>query len=347
MVWGGRVLLADEVASEVAYHAWIAQTDADHVRPQALTTTLDRQVLSKNAFVRGFARLLSNKKAKPHQWVTWIGQFKGKERHDASVTRRTLTQDHKFGVLPAPSGKYRTLAEKARTFLQEQSERKKRAADFDEHDDFVKRDKAKRDASLFASTVQIRERGDESDAGGSTFLLTSSSRFSRLEQKFRKGGDSFVLTIPAVLYLLSMAPDRGLGLTALRGFLFDERWQERVSNFELMALRLVHSSAEFDMPWAKRHTLLKRLEDRARRIAIDRSRDKPRENKVLMSDIENEWTTPVGKSQMLRELAEALDDVATDRRGEAELERAQKEIAELKRQLAAERDRARTSHKKQ
>jgi hypothetical protein len=43
---------------------------------------------------------------------------------------------------------------------------------------------------------------------------------------------------------------------------------------------------------------------------------------------------------MLRELAGALDDVAVDRRAEAELGKAKEEIAELKRQLAMERDRA-------
>jgi hypothetical protein len=203
----------------------------------------------------------------------------------------------------------------------------------------VKRDKARRDASLFASTVQIRELADEGDAGGSTFLLTSSSRFGRIERRFLPDQETFVLTIPAVLYLLSMAPDRGLGLTALRGFLFDERWQERVSGFDLMALRLVRSSEEFDMPWAKRHTLLRRLRDRARRIAVDRSRANPKEKAVLEKEVAQEWTTQAGKSQMLRELSEALDDVAADRRAEGELARAQQEIAELKRQLAAERAR--------
>jgi hypothetical protein len=105
-----------------------------------------------------------------------------------------------------------------------------------------------------------------------------------------------------------------------------------------MALRLVKSSDEFDMPWAKRQTLLRRLNERARKVAIDRSSAKPGP-KVKAAVVETEWTTPQGKAQMLRELAGALDDIAVDRRAEAELAKAQEEIAELKRQLAAERGR--------
>lgn len=339
---GGKVLLADEVAAEVAYHAWIAQTDADHVGPHLLKTVLDRQVLSRNAFVRGFARLLADGKAKRNQWNAWITQFRGRDRNDVSATKETLTRDHGFGVLPPPSGKYRGLAERIRNHLQDEENKQQREKPFDKHDEFVRRDKMKRDATLFASTMQIREQADEGEGSGLTFLLTSSSRFARLERKFRQNEDSFVLTIPAVLYLLSMAPDRGLGLTALRGFIFDERWKERINDFELMALRLVKESDQFDLPWAKRHVLLRRLGDRARRIAIDRSKGRGRDSKVLTTQVEKEWTTADGKQQMLRELASALDDIAADRRAELELARAQAEIAELKRQLAEERARSRS-----
>lgn len=332
---GGRILLAEEVATEVAYHAWIAQTDSDHITPQMLGTRIDRQILSKNAFVRGFASLIEKKQAKPSHWKAWLAQFRGKNPQDTSTTKRTLTKDHNFGVLPPPSGRYRTLANKVQTFLQKSNEPRERSSASDEHDNYVRRDKAKRDATLFASTVQIRERADEGDSNSPTFLLTSSSRFAKIEREFLNDQDSFVLAVPAVLYLLSMAPDRSLGLTALRGFLFDERWQERVSDFDLMALRLVKMSKEFDIPWARRHTLLRRLHDRARKVAIDRSKDAARHSKVTGREVTREWTTPSGKQQMLQELAATLDDVAADHRAESELAEARAEIADLKRQLAA------------
>jgi hypothetical protein len=335
---GGKILLADEVNFEVAHHAWIAQTDSEHTGSHALASKIDRHVLSKNAFVRGYWLLVSKGKVKRNQWGAWIGQFRGKKKSDTSVTRRTLTQDHGFGVLPAPSGAYRKLAAKALLFLNEENEKGRSDKYYDDHDEFIRGDKASRDAQLFAATVQIREKGDE---GGreATFLLTSSGRFGRLERKFRPREDSFVLTIPTVIYLISMAPDRGLGLTALRAFLFDERWKERLSDFELMALRVVKKSKEFDMPWAKRSTLIRRLKERVHRIAKDRSKGVPGGKRVTDADVKKEWTTQEGRGQLLAELAGALDDVASDRRGEIELAKAREEIADLRRQLA-ERDRA-------
>jgi len=340
---GGKVLLAEEVNFEVAYHAWIAQTDSEHTGSHILSSKVDRHVLSKNAFVRGFWMLVSKRKARKHQWASWIGQFRGRQRNDTSVTHRTLTQDHGFGVLPPPSGPYRKLAEKARLFLEEKQEQAHSVKCYDEHDEFVRGDKASRDAQLFAATVQIREKGHE--GGEATFLLTSSGRFTRLGRKLRPHDESFVLTIPTVLYLISMAPDRGLGLTALRAFLFDERWKERLSDFELMALRVVRKSDEFDMPWAKRGTLMRRLKERVHRVAKDRSKGERAGARVSDVDVAKEWTTAEGKEQMLQELAGALDDVASDRRGEIVLAKAREEIAELKRQLA-ERDRAQHHSKK-
>ena len=336
---GGRVFISEEVASEVAYHAWIAQTDASHYGPHLLKTPLDRQILSRNAFVRGFASLLAAGKARQNQWSAWIAQYRGKERHDSAVTRRTLTQDHSFGILPAPSGEYRTLAKSARDYLSDQERHVPDPDPKDEHESHIRRDKAKRDASLFASTVQLRERTNESDTGGSTFLLSSSTRFRRLEQRLRPNDGSLVLTIPAALYLLSMAPERGLGLTALKGFIFDETWQERVSDFHLSALRVVRSSKEIDMPWAKRRSLLNALDDRACKIAADRATGRAKTNvsKQAIREVQSEWLAKGGKSQFLRELVDALDTIAADRRDEVELVRAREEISNLKRQLEAER----------
>lgn len=333
---GGKILLANEVAYEVAYHAWIAQVDADHVDPVSLKTTLDRQILSRNAFVRGFARLLAEKKIKKNQWVTWIQQFRGKHRSDTSSTRRTLTRDHKFSTLPAPSGQYRELAE-AIHLQQREAVSSERGGRYDEHDEFVKQDKAKRDAYLFASAVQHREVSDESDVGGTTYLLTSSSRFLSIEKEYLKNERGLVLNVPTILYLLSMSPDRSLGLTALRGFLFDEKWQDRISDFEMMALRLVKKSDELDLVWAKRPTLFNRLQDSTTRVAIERSKGRI-ESKVLASDAAQDWGTSTGQAQMLKKLSEALDDIATDKKAEIELAEARKEIADLKRQLAAARE---------
>ena len=77
--FGGQVLVTREVLSEVAHHAWIAQNDLDHVIDLLPATHLDRQVLSKNAFVRGFGRLLERGEVKPSHWSRWMRQIQREE----------------------------------------------------------------------------------------------------------------------------------------------------------------------------------------------------------------------------------------------------------------------------
>jgi hypothetical protein len=334
--YGGQVLVTKEVLSEVAHHAWIAQVDLDYVADLWPASHLDRQVLSKNAFVRGFGRLLELKQGvKPSHWSRWIRQFKGKSKEDLAAVRTTLTKDYGFGELPPPNTQSRELAKQVRTYLERKHRLRPHASLHDSRADFIRSDKAKRDASLFASIVQAIHQGHDRGDGRATYLITSSGRFRDVQRKFMDGEPSFILSVPAAAYILSMVPGRSLGLSALRAFLFDGRWQERVSDFQLLALRIVKRSAEFDIPWAKRSALLRDLRGRVESVARDRS-NRRHVSPEAADKIEEEWMAK-GSDELSKALALALDQVAADRSTEVRLTAAEQRIHHLEAQLTAER----------
>jgi hypothetical protein len=333
--FGGQVLVSKEVLSEVAYHAWIAQNDLDHVADFWPAAHMDRQILSRNAFVRGFGRLLERGEVKPANWLRWMQQYRGRSPGDVTAIRTTLVRDRGFGELPAPNKSSRELAKSVQSYLVQKNSLRSSATPYDEREEFIRTDKARRDSSLFASLTQAIAYGESFGDGRMTYLVTSSGRFRDVQRKFGGHDANFVLSMPAAVYMLSMVPGRTLGLTALRAFLFDGRWQERVSDFQLLALRVVKRSAEFDMPWAKRSQLLRELRGRVETVARSRSTS-GRPTREAVEQVQEEWMS--GKTDDLtKALAGSLDQVAADRAVEAKLSAAEKRILELEKQLDAEK----------
>jgi hypothetical protein len=83
--FGGKVLVGEPVLEEVAYHAHIAQQDYDAVANRLPGTADDRLHIIENVFVRSFAELMFEKKVRPIQWRSFIGQFKGLNSRDWST----------------------------------------------------------------------------------------------------------------------------------------------------------------------------------------------------------------------------------------------------------------------
>lgn len=335
--FGGQVLVTREVMSEVARHAWIAQKDYDQVRDLLPATHMDRQIVSKNAFVRGFGRLVEEGKAKPSHWNQWIAQFRGRADTDITPTRTALIKDRGFGEVPPATNRAKTLAAEVQKYIERRNQLKSAAKIDTAREEFIRVDKASRDASMFASLSQAIDDGHTRGDGRGTYLITSSARFRDIERRFRSGEATFILTVPAAAYLLSMVPGRALGLSALRTFLFDGRWSERTTDFELLALRIVRRSTEFDMPWAKRSSLLRDLRGRVESVARDRS-ERGKVTREAIQQVEESWMA--GSEELPRALAKALDQVAADRKTEAQLQTAKARIRELEAQLAAERKEA-------
>lgn len=214
-------------------------------------------------------------------------QFRGKSATDVTPIRNYLLKDLGFGLLPQCNATARNLANEVKSYL-ERKHPKSFSGYEDARDERIRVDKARRDAFLFAALVQAIDQGHERGDGRATYLVSSSSRFRDVQRQFRHDDVSFMFSVPAATYILSMIPGRSLGLTAFRSFLFDGRWQERMSDFQLYALRIVKRSAEFDMPWAKRSQLLRELRGNVESVARDRT-GRSKANREEVQQIEDEW----------------------------------------------------------
>ncbi len=332
--YGGDVLVSDEVLHEVAHHAWIADRDLNNVADLWPATSVDRQILSKNAFVRGFGRLLERGEVKIGQWSQWMQQFRGKSATDVTPIRNYLVKDLGFGLLPQCNAESRNLADQVQSYL-ERKHPKSFTGFEDTRDERIRTDKARRDALLFAALVQAIDQGHERGDGRATYLVSSSGRFGAVHRQFRSEEPGFMFSVPAATYMLAMIPGRSLGLSALRSFLFDGRWQERMSDFQLYALRIVKRSAEFDMPWAKRGQLFRELRGNVESVARDRTgRSKAKREDV--QQVEDEWMAS-NTEEFPRALAQALDRVAADRASDLRVATAEKRVRELEEALAREK----------
>lgn len=333
---GGRIILSQEVLKEVAHHAWNAKIDYEHIGDVLPANTTERRTLSRNAFVRGFGKLLESGEATPSEWPQWIRQFRGNSLSDISQVRNHLHGEWKFGELPSPNREFRVVSKDVEAYIERKHTSETSYRPWDDRDDFIWGDKARRDASLFASLLQANQAGTELGEDRHTYLVTSSGRFRDVESKFRTGESSLVLSVPAASYMLSLTPGRPLGLSALRAFLFDSKWQERLSDFQLLALRVVKRSSSFKMNWAKRGALLREL----RRSVESEARERTPRNTATrdaVESVEREWTESGGRDGLSKALAKALDEVAVPMAMESELDAARKRIKELEEELQKRR----------
>ena len=254
---GGRILLLTPVLEEVAHHAWIADRDFSEIR--SFARKLHRAELRRyasNAFTRTF---FASGVADLRRWPAFVGQYRGDTPDDFSrilehledelpVERLTNTFDQSLQSRIAIELK-QTLA----------FSRGVVAAELDERDN----DKAERDGQGLATIAAARTRERRSGSGNSVLLVTSSTRLRRADAHFRTdlGRPPSVIPLGSVAYLLSLTPGSELGAGALRRALFNFGPAARLSDTDRVALRAIRATGQYTVPWAKRRTLQRELEN--------------------------------------------------------------------------------------
>lgn len=315
----GKVLVSEEVLSEVAHHAWNARKDFRDVQKLLPGNSLTRKIWSNNAFVRGFGALLEKKITRLSQWELWISRFAGSSKVDATPIAKTLLNpraDYKFSTIESISPKgEKAVMEKAL----------KRSVDYaspEDSDNPIFIDKARRDASLFSKIVSARTHLNKS--GSKIYLITSSSRFRKLEEEFITEEDGSVHSLQSILYLMSLAPDVKLSPASLRVFLFDSKIQYHVPDFLIKVRRIISHTKEFDMPWAKRTDVEEFIYKRVGRIAKERS---TKDHQVSDRQVEKDL---LKEGRINEIIAEGLDLMAVDPKTKKEKEKLTRELAEEK-----------------
>jgi hypothetical protein len=254
---GGQLYVAAPVLHEVAHHAWIAETDFAHVKKWIPGSEADRTRLIENAFVRGFAELLSVGKAQRGHWPRYIAQYCGDKEDDTVRIAETLSAECGIQVLPPRGAAEYQIEREVGAYLKEQAEARDSGRRLR-----IALDKAARDAQLFATMVSYRRQAREADPSDSCLLVSSARRLSNLEKRFtRQEEPHVVISVAAVTHLLSLVPDVSLSLGAMRALLFDTK-RRRSEGLERLVLRVLRETQEVDLPWARRTTLMRDLRKR-------------------------------------------------------------------------------------
>ena len=179
--------------------------------------------------------------------------------------------------------------------------------------------------------IEHAENLRQAGSGSACYLISSAGRLARVERQLRGAEAGHVLPISAVTFLLSLVPGRTLGIGALRSFLFDGRWHEQMSDFELASLRVVRQTGNFDVPWAKRTQLRRELRANVETIAKDRGTKKPSHRDV--DKIGGELLKPENATAAAGVIAKALEAVGADSQIERERDYYKNRVAELERRL--------------
>lgn len=326
---GGRLLVAVPVLEEAARHAWIAQRDFDYVSHLLPGSAEDRLHLISNAFVRSFAELMSRKQARLTQWGSYIDMYVGQHEYDWTKVAEVLRDEYKIDQLPGRSLASADFETEVRKYLVERATEQQRVTAAP--DPYIQ-DKARRDSVLYVDLVDYMDRLRENDPSSTCLLVSSAKRLVAAEAHFQRGQEKqIVVSIGAMLHMLSLLPDVHLGLSAMKAFLFDERRGQFSSDLERVLLRVIRGSSEMSLPFAKRGGLTRAIRRRIVEDAMQKGERAPEH--VLVARYERDALKPENERQTIQMLSKALDEVGVDPKLRGRMAELQKEVAQLRQEL--------------
>ena len=323
---GGQVLVATPVLEECAYHAFIAERDYEQVRHLLPGTEADRAHTIENVFVRSFATLVAKDARQRKFWAQYIRQFKGRNDYDTGPFFGFLSTEHAIRRLPERGLHETQLVEDVNKYLIDKLEKASRRIDKSS------RDKARRDSELYASLVRHVQTVKSTDPGATCLLVSSAKRLAGVDARFTQSGEQqLVISIAAALYLISLLPNARLGLSSMRAFLFDDSHSRFSSDLERTIIRMVRTSQEHSIPYAKRGILMREVRDRLIKNAAHRDNG---DAKQTISDIESAALRPANRDNLVQTLTQSLDAVAADRQSEKTIKSLQDRVKQLEQQLS-------------
>ncbi|MBB5944384.1 hypothetical protein [Xanthomonas sp. 3307] len=313
----GTILVAEPVLQELAHHAWIADNDYHEVKHFLPGTPQDRLNSVDNVFVRSFAELLSRNGIRRDGWRSYYLHFAGKNKDDYSSIQQTLSADYSILRLPGRSSVQGDLAQQVYKYSLDLFEKSQLRVTK------IMRDKAARDSELYTAFVNYVNSVREADPGASCLLVSSGRRLSQVEDHFKETGErQMIISVQSTLLLVSLLPNLALGLSQMKAFLFDEHRHRFTTGFERKLIRIVRSSRELEMPWAKRGILMRNVRDRLLTNAKQEGRPRAEQN---MDALERDALREDNRDLTVQMLRDSLDALAIDTRQD-------KQIRELKRE---------------
>lgn len=323
---GGKVYVGEPVLEEFSRHAHISQFEFDQVYHLLPGTAEDRLRILKNVFVRSFGRMLAEHKAKISQWKSYITQFRGHAPYDWGNAAHTLKYDYNIEKLPPRSTLEADLENRVREFL---------VASAPEGEGFTPfaKDKARRDAELYAAIVHHVKTIRHLDPAANCVLVSSARRLAMAEEQFQGAGDyQLVVSVSAMLYLVALIPGVSLGMTAMKSFLFEGYRPGLSSDLERTLLRMVRASRDRQLAFAKRGLLMTTV--RQRMIKDAHEKGLRGSDATLFGQAAAAAFDPENQPRTLQILTEALDKIGASHRVERENAELRKKNQELEAELA-------------
>jgi predicted transcriptional regulator len=331
---GGEILLAPTVLSEVAAHAWISERsfpDTIH-----LLGRLQREELphyTDNAFVRAF-HIYAKSSADREKWRAFIGQFQGKAAEDYSNVEDILVDELRAKALPNKFDQ--DFAKGISDYLKDRAANKKQISIYMLGED--ESGKLTRDGQLLAMIAAAREDNRQERTDKTVVIISSSLRLRHADERFRARmhNPEAVMSLSALSYLLSMLPENPLGAGALRRALFEFSLKPSSRDSSQLAMQVIKSAGNYDIPLARRVTLRNQLEKSIRHQAEMRG--------VRKEDLQRDFERHKPSVPYADIIGETIRNMATKPR---ELVEAESRIRELQKRIETmENERALTEKKK-
>jgi len=299
----GHIYVTPCVLEESAYHAWISEAEYNDIwKDLQKYDDQSAQRLINNAFIRGF-RVECEGKYDPKHWGYYIQQFRGQTPYDYIKIEALLKDAYIFKT----SAEYLdpTLADHVKDNLIKlivNSGVSEKEINSEE------RDKFRRDGLLISVLLQHRTR----ETNRSALVVSSSTKLSEAckDLKNKLGPLDPVAPIGAVAYLLTMIPGVNMNMGTLRGLFFDTGYSWRVKGIERVALRMIQASEEYLIPYARRPTLRRRMDEKIGELATQLGLPKTQ----IADDLEQGRLGPEYASHILAESVDQLVQSRSDKK---------------------------------
>ena len=165
-------------------------------------------------------------------------------------------------------------------------------------------------------------------------IVSSSARLGKLEEHFREVGQpGIIVSLAEIVYLLSLLPEVKIGIGGMKTFLFETTGRRFGSQLERTILRVIKTSREVDLPWARKSQLMREVRSGLLQNASSEGR------RESMGDLEEKALESDAIPRTAEILREALDRSVAEMRPKREHEDLERRAQRLERELDAMRSR--------
>ena len=185
--------------------------------------------------------------------------FKGNSEYDYSYILEHLRDDHGFGWIGENTEQNTDFRNRIDRFFIGKLCAYNRCQPSELDNKLV--GKATRDGRLLTALLNERQSAHVSAEPQIYCIVTSARVLKEADNAFRNelGEPEVVLSLSALGFLLTLAPQVHMSFGVLRSILFDTYLATRLTPIQRFACRAIAASGQWDLPWARRVTLQRKL----------------------------------------------------------------------------------------